>query len=173
MAYRCGFKIRVQHKFNTNIFSRIVGLLSRVFSSSMHLILGWASCMDDCIGEVGAPLRSYGRPGCIISSGPFSWNHWSRSGGQSGTVTPRPSNLLLVPLAVWPGVKCWWKSKLAFFKACQQKEAQSAVKFPARWLCWMWTSEIQAPEPSATVKTSSLVLCPHSPGRTLVTLSVV
>lgn len=97
MAYRCELTIRVIHKLNTNIFSKIAGLLSSVFSSLMHLILGWASCMNDCIGEVGALLRSDGRPGCISGSGlsSFSWHYWSRSGGQSGTVTPWSSNLLL------------------------------------------------------------------------------
>lgn len=83
----------------------------------------WASHMNDCIGEVGALLRSDGRPGCIVTSGlsSSSWHHWPRSGGQSGTVTPRSSNLLLVPLAAWPDIKCRWKSQLAFFKAVSRK----------------------------------------------------
>ncbi len=48
-------------------------------------------------------------------------------------------------------------------KACQQKEAWSALKFPGRWLCWLWTSENTAeqhqqmtwqPKSSLTVETS-------------------
>ncbi len=48
-------------------------------------------------------------------------------------------------------------------KACQQKEAWSALKCPGRWLRWLWTSENTAdqhqqmtwqPKPSLTVETS-------------------
>ncbi len=48
-------------------------------------------------------------------------------------------------------------------KACQQKEAWSALKFPGRWLRWLWTSEntmdqhqqmIWQPKSSQTVETS-------------------
>ncbi len=48
-------------------------------------------------------------------------------------------------------------------KACQQKEAWSALKFPSRWLRWLWTSEntldqhqqmTWQPESSLTVETS-------------------
>ncbi len=48
-------------------------------------------------------------------------------------------------------------------KACQQKEAWSALKCPGRWLCWLWTSENTVdqhqqmtwqPKPSLTVETS-------------------
>ncbi len=59
--------------------------------------------------------------------------------GQSSTVTPWSLNQLLVPLAV-----CWspagkWNQHI--HKACQQKETWSALKFPGRWLHWLWTSE--------------------------------
>ncbi len=33
------------------------------------------------------------------------------------------------------------KWNLYLHKACQQKEAWSALKFPGRWLRWLWTSE--------------------------------
>ncbi len=48
-------------------------------------------------------------------------------------------------------------------KACQQKEAWSALKFPGRWLRWLWTSETTVdqhqqmtwqPKSSLTVETS-------------------
>ncbi len=48
-------------------------------------------------------------------------------------------------------------------KACQQKEAWSALKFPGRWLRWLWTSENKVdqhqqmtwqPKSSLTVETS-------------------
>ncbi len=48
-------------------------------------------------------------------------------------------------------------------KACQQKEAWSALKFPGKWLCWLWTSENTVdqhqqmtwqPKSSLTVETS-------------------
>ncbi len=48
-------------------------------------------------------------------------------------------------------------------KACQQKEAWSALKFPGRWLRWLWTSENTVdqhqqmtwqPKSSLTVETS-------------------
>ncbi len=47
-------------------------------------------------------------------------------------------------------------------KACQQKEGWSALKFPGRWLCWLWTSEntvdqhqqmTRQPKSSLTVET--------------------
>ncbi len=84
--------------------------------------------------------------------------------GQSSTVTPWSLNQLLVPLAVWAGAKSCWKIKSASpYKACQQKEAWSALKFPGRWLCWLWTSENTVdqhqqmtwqPKSSLTVETS-------------------
>ncbi len=52
--------------------------------------------------------------------------------GQSSTVTPWSLNQLLVPLAVWAGAKSCWKWNQHLQKACQQKEAWSALKFPCR-----------------------------------------
>ncbi len=90
---------------------------------------------------------------------PHRFSMGLRSGefaGQSSTVTPWSLNQLLVPLAVWA-----WKQHL--HKACQQKEAWSALKFPGRWLRWMWTSENTVdqhqqmtwqPKSSLTVETS-------------------
>ncbi len=81
--------------------------------------------------------------------------------GQSSTVTPWSLNQLLVPLSV-----CWspagkWNQHI--HKACQQKEPWSALKFPGKWLRWLWTSENTVdqhqqmtwqPKPSLTVETS-------------------
>ncbi len=83
--------------------------------------------------------------------------------GQSSTVTPWSLNQLLVPLAVWAGAKSCWKKNQHLHKACQQKEAWSALKFPGRWLRWLWTSENTVdqhqqmtwqPKSSLTVETS-------------------
>ncbi len=84
--------------------------------------------------------------------------------GQSSTVTPWSLNQLLVHLALWAGAKSCWKMKSASpNKACQQKEAWSALKFPGRWLRWLWTSENTVdqhqqmtwqPKSSQTVETS-------------------
>ncbi len=83
--------------------------------------------------------------------------------GQSSTVTPSSLNQIL---ALWAGAKTRWKMKIkhpSFHKACQQKEAWSALKFPGRWLRWKWTSESTVnqhqqmtwqPKSSLTVETS-------------------
>jgi len=74
-------------------------------------------------------------------------------------VTPWSLNQLLVPLAVCPAGK--WNQHL--HKACQQKEAWSALKVPGRWLRWLWTSDNTVdqhqqmtwkPKSSLTVETS-------------------
>jgi len=73
---------------------------------------------------------------------PHRFSMGFRSGefdGQSSTVTPWSLNQLLVPLTVWAGAKWTWNQYL--HKVCQQKEALSALKFPGRCLCWLWTSE--------------------------------
>ncbi len=61
--------------------------------------------------------------------------------GQSSTVTPWSLNQLLVPWQCGqvPSPAGKWNQHL--HKACQQKEAWSALKFPGRWLRWLWTSE--------------------------------
>ncbi len=89
---------------------------------------------------------------------PHRFSMGFRSGefaGQSSTVTPWSLNQFLVPLAVWAGAKSCWKMKSA--------EAWSALKFPGRWLRWLWTSENTVdqhqqmtwqPKSSLTVETS-------------------
>ncbi len=84
---------------------------------------------------------------------PHRFSTGFRSGefaGQSSTVTPWSLNQLLVSLAVWAGAKSCWKMKSAspagkwnqhLHKACQHKEAWSALKLPVRWLRWLWPSE--------------------------------
>ncbi len=80
---------------------------------------------------------------------------------QTHTPTPWSFNQLLMLLAVWAGAKSVWNQYL--HKACQQKEAWSALKCPGRWLCWLWTSESTVdqhqqmtwqPKSSQTVETS-------------------
>ncbi len=61
--------------------------------------------------------------------------------GQSISVTPWSLNQLLVPLTVCTGANPAWKWNQYLHKPCQQKEAWSALKFPGRWLRWLWTSE--------------------------------
>ncbi len=157
----------------------------------MYSILGRGSfCFNYCLNSAWhggdqfvALLRWYGSPGffdsglqliCIVGSGvshlPLDntrrFSMGFRSGefaGQSSTVTPWSLNQLLVPLAVWavPSPAGKWNQHL--HKACQQKEAWSALKFPGRWLLWLWTSENTVdqhqqmtwqPKSSLTVKTS-------------------
>ncbi len=61
------------------------------------------------------------------------------------------------------GSVCRCQVLLDLHEACQQKEAWSALKFPGRWLRWLWTSENTAdqhqqmtwqPKSSLTVETS-------------------
>ncbi len=70
--------------------------------------------------------------------------HRFRSGefaGQSSTVTPWSLNQLwyLWQCGQVPSPAGKWNQHL--HKACQQKEAWSALEFPGRWLRWLWTSE--------------------------------
>ncbi len=75
---------------------------------------------------------------------PHRFSMGFRSGefaGQSSTVTPWSLNQLLY---LWqcgqvPSPAGKWNQHL--HKACQQKEAWSALKCPGRWLRWLWTSE--------------------------------
>ncbi len=95
---------------------------------------------------------------------PHRYSMGFRSGefaGQSSTVTLRSLNQLLLPLAVWAGAKSCWKMKSA--SPWSLNEAWSALKFPGRWLCWLWTSENTVdqhqqmtwqPKSSLTVETS-------------------
>ncbi len=151
----------------------------------MYSILGRGSfCFNYCLNSAWhggdqfvALLRWYGSPGffdsglqviCIVGSGvahlPLDNTMGFRSGefaGQSSTVTPWSLNQLLVPLAVWAGAKSCWKMNQHLHKACQQKEAWSALKFPGRRLRWLWTHTVDQhqqmtwqPKSSLTVETS-------------------
>ncbi len=118
---------------------------------SIHSILGWASfCMNYCINlawhggnQPVALLRCKGSPGCfdsglqvicIVGSGvshlPLDnasfWYLW-----QCGQV-PSPAGKLNQHL----------------HKACQQKEAWSALKFPGRWLRWLHFRKHSRPIPA-------------------------
>ncbi len=122
---------------------------------SMHSILGWVSfCMNYCINAVWhggnhsvallrcneaqvaliADFRSSALLGLVslifLLTIPHIFSMGFRSGefaGQSSTVTPWSLNQLLVPLAVWAGAKSCWKWNQHLHKACQQKEAWSAL----------------------------------------------
>ncbi len=95
---------------------------------------------------------------------PLRFSMKFRSGefaGQSSTVTPWSLNQLLVPLAMWAGPAGKWNQHL--HKVGQQKQAWSALIFPGRQLCWLWTSENTVdqhqqmtwqPKSSLTVETS-------------------
>ncbi len=61
---------------------------------------------------------------------------------------------------LWPSRNWVWD---LCHKACQRKQAWSALKCPGRWLCWLWTSEntedqhqqmTWQPKSSLTVETS-------------------
>ncbi len=97
---------------------------------------------------------------------PHRFSMGFRSGefaGQSSSVTPWSLNQLLAPWQCGqvPSPAGKWNQHL--HKACQQKEALSALTFPSRWLCWLWTSENTVdqhqqmtwqPKSSLTVETS-------------------
>ncbi len=175
----------VSQKIKKDILNRNVRLLKSMFMS-MHSILGWGSfCMNYCINAAWhggnqpvallrcneaqvtliAAFRSSVLLGLVsliflltilIDSLGFRSGEFA---GQSSTVTPWPLNQLLVPLVVCPAGK--WNPHL--HKACQQKEAWSALTFPGRWLRWLWTSENTVdqhqqmtwqPKSSLTVETS-------------------
>ncbi len=68
--------------------------------------------------------------------------------GQSSTVTPWSLNQLLY---LWqcgqePSPAGKWNQHL--HKACQQKEAWRALKFPGRWLCWLDFRKDSGPTPA-------------------------
>ncbi len=136
----------------------------------MYSILGRGSfCFNYCLNSAWhggdqfvALLRWYGSPGSLtvaFSSSallglvsliflltiPHRFSMGFRSGefaGQSSTVTPWSLNQLLVPLAVWGRCQVLLENEISH-KACQQKEAWSALKFPGRWLRWLWTQKTQ------------------------------
>ncbi len=97
---------------------------------------------------------------------PHRFSMGFRSGefaGQSSTVTPWSLNQLwyLWQCGQVPSPAGKWNQHL--HKACQQKKAWSALKFPGRWLRWLWTSENTVdqhqqmpwqPKSSLTVETS-------------------
>ncbi len=97
---------------------------------------------------------------------PHRFSMGFRSGefaGQSSTVTPWSLNQLwyLWQCGQVPSPAGKWNQHL--HKACQQKEAWRALKFPGRWLRWLWTSENKVdqhqqmtwqPKSSLTVETS-------------------
>ncbi len=135
---------------------------------SMHSILGWAFfCINYCINAAWhggdqpvTLLRCNGSPGCFDSglqvicmlglvslifllTIPHKFSMGFRSGefaGQSSTETH----------GHWTSFWYLWqcgqvpspagKLNQHLHKACQQKEAWSALKFPG-WLRWLWTSE--------------------------------
>ncbi len=95
---------------------------------------------------------------------PHRFSMGFRSGefaGQSSTVTPWSLNQLLFSVGRCQVLLEKWNQHL--HKACQQKEAWRALKFPGRWLRWLWTSENTVdqhqqmtwqPKSSLTVETS-------------------
>ncbi len=136
---------------------------------SMHSIHGWVSfCMNYCINAAWhgdnqpvSLLRCNRSPGCfdnglqvfyIVGSGvshpPLDKTHIFSMG--SGLVSLL-ANQAHQHHGHWTSFWYLWqcgqvpcpagKWNLHLHKACQQKEAWSALKFPGRWLRWLWTSE--------------------------------
>ncbi len=157
----------------------------------MHSILGWASfCMNYCINAAWhgdnqsvALLRCNEAQAALIAVFSSSallglvsliflltilqrFSMRFRSGefaGQSSTVTHGhwTSFWYLWRCGQVPSPAGKWNPHL--HKACQQKEAWSALKCPGRWLRWLWTSEntvdqhqqmTRQPKSSLTVETS-------------------
>ncbi len=98
---------------------------------------------------------------------PHRFSMGFRSGefaGQSSTVTPWSLNQLLVPLAVWAGAKSYLENEISIsIKLVSRWEPWIALKFPGRWLRWLWISENTVdhhqqmtwqPKSSLTVETS-------------------
>ncbi len=159
---------------------------------SMHSILGWASfCMNYCINAAWhrgnqpvALLRCNEAQVALIAA--FRSSALLGSGVSHLLLVNTPKIIYLVQvrrvcwaikhsntidietaLVTFGSVgRCWspagkWNQHL--HKACQQKEAWSALTFPGRWLRWLWTSENTAdqhqqmtwqPKSSLTVETS-------------------
>ncbi len=115
---------------------------------SMHSILGWASfCMNNFINAAwhggDQPvelLRCNESPGCFDSGLQFICI--VGSGVSHLPLDNTPSILYRVQVrrvcGKVPSPARKWNQHL--HKACQQKEA-STLKFPGRWLHWLWTSE--------------------------------
>ncbi len=151
----------------------------------MYSILGLASfCMNYCINVAWhcsgvmeaqvaliAAFRSSALLGLVsliflLTIIPHRFSMGFRSGefaGQSSTVTPChwTSFWYLWQCGQVPSPAGKWNQHL--HKACQQKEAWSALKCPGRWLRWLWTSENTVdqhqqmtwqPKSSLTVETS-------------------
>ncbi len=83
--------------------------------------------------------------------------------GQSSTVTHGHWTSFWYPWQCGQVPSPAGKGNLHLHKACQQKEAWSALKFPGWWLRWLWTSEntmdqhqqmTWQPKSSLTVETS-------------------
>ncbi len=136
---------------------------------SMHSILGCASfCLNYCINAAWhggdqpvALLRCNGSPGCldsglqvicVVGSGvsSSSWQYpidslWGLD--QASLLTNQAQQHHGHWTSFWYLWQCGqvpspagkWNQHL--HKACQEKEAWSALKFPGRWLRWLWTSE--------------------------------
>ncbi len=97
---------------------------------------------------------------------PHRFSMGFRSGefaGHSSTVTPWSLNQLWYLWQCGQVPSPAGKLNQHLHKACQQKEAWSALKFPGRWLRWLWTSENAVdqhmqmtwqPKSSLTVETS-------------------
>ncbi len=155
---------------------------------SMHSILGWAFfCMNHCINTAWdrgnqpvALLRCNEVQVALIAllglvslifllTIPHRFMGYSFRtdgfAGQSSTVTPCHGHWT----SFWYLWKCGQVSSSAgklnqyLHKICQYKEAWSALKFPGRWLRWLWTSEntedqhqqmTWKPKSSLTVETS-------------------
>ncbi len=135
---------------------------------SMYSILCYSFCMNYCINaawhggdqpvtllrcnEAQVALITAFRSSALLGllslifllTIPHRFSMGFRSGkfaGQSNTVTHGhwTSFWYLWQCGQVPSPAGKWNQDL--HKACQQKEAWSALKFPGRWLCWLWTSE--------------------------------
>ncbi len=152
---------------------------------SMHSILGWASfCMNNCLNAAWhggnqpvallrcneaqvaliVAFRSSALLGLVslifLLTIPHRFSMGFRSGefaGQSSTVTPWSLNQLLLPLAVWAGPAGKWNQHL--HKACQQKEAWSALKCPGRWLRWLDFRKHSEPTPADDMAAQIITDC--------------
>ncbi len=150
-------KIRILHKINKkkNILHRNVRLLKSMFIS-MHSILGWASfCMNYCINaawhgdnqpvallgcneaQIGliAAFRSSALLGLLSLIFLLTIPHrFSMAIKHSNTMVIEPAFGTFVSVGRY---QVLLENEISI----SITEAWSALKFPGRWLRWLWTSE--------------------------------
>ncbi len=115
-------------------------------------------CTQYLVGAPFALITASIRRGMEVIS---LWHCWGGMEAQVSLTVAFRSSALLGLVSLMPSPAGKWNQHL--HKACQQKEAWSALKCPGKWLRWLWTSENTVdqhqqmtwqPKSSLTVETS-------------------